>query len=407
MKDPVFESLDGQFSSFIDDSTIGLHGFIVIDSSINGRSVGGLRMMKDTSIEEVKDLARSMTLKCGFLGIPQGGAKAGIIANGENLSAKRKMELLKRFAEIAKPLLYERRYVIGPDMNTSGNEIDQMLELVGEKVVKRTHGNSGYYTALSVLVTALECSRMKTIEFKDSIVIIEGFGSVGSNVARLFSKKGCKVTGVSTSSGAIYNQNGLDIPELLKLKERYGSKLVLHKGNWEQFSPSELLELPCDFLVPAARFKSINSNNASRIQARVVCPGANIPVTLQGEKILKDRGIFSVPDFVSNCGGLLGNALEFTGISMQKIEKIFFQQLSKRVLDVLEVSIISDVIPRKAIEDYALQNFIKVKNEVESNSMSNILFWRAVRVFKTSRIIPKFFVQAYSERYFRKKLTVR
>ena len=401
MNDPVFESLDGQFSSFIDDSTIGLHGFIVIDSNINGRSVGGLRVEKNTTIEETKELARSMTLKCGFLGLNRGGAKASIIADGENLYSHIKMKLLKRFAEIAKPLLCESRYAIGSDMNTPANEIDRMLEFIGEDVDKsKKLGNSGYYTALTVFITALEYAIFKKIDLTSSTIVIEGFGSVGSNAAKLFAKKGCKVIAISTSSGAIYNQNGLNITELLKLKERDGSKLVLHKGNWEQLSHSELLELPCDFLVPAARGKSINAKNASRIQARVICPGANIPVTLQGEKILKDRGLFSVPFFVANCGGVLGDCMEFEGILLQKIKEVFFQQLSKRIRSALEFSIMSDDFPRKAMENRVLENFLRIKKKTETKSVPNISFWSVAKVLKTTGFIPRFVVQTYWEKYY-------
>jgi glutamate dehydrogenase (NAD(P)+) len=400
MNDPVFESLDGQFSCIIEDSTMDLKGFIVIDSSINGRAAGGLRIMEDTSFEEIKDLARNMTLKFGFLGFPQGGAKSGIVANGENLTPERKMKLLKRFADIAKPLLYERRYVIGPDMNTSAGEIDHMLESMGEKVVKRTYGNSGYYTALSVLVAALQSAEMKGIGFKNSTAAIEGFGSVGSNVAKLFSEKGIKITAVSTSLGAICNQSGLNVRELLALKEKYGNSFVLGQGDWKKIALSDLLELPCDFLVPAARGKAIGAKNASRIQTKIVCPGANIPVTLQAERILKDRGILSMPCFVSNCGAVLGGAMEFTGISLQKINEIFFQQLSRRIRKALQLSIYSSEFPRRIIEAHAIKNFARVKRKAEEKNLENTLFWNAVRVFKRSKIIPEFLVRAYSERYF-------
>ncbi len=399
MNDPVFESLDGQFSSVIEESTIGLHGFIVIDSNINGKSVGGLRVEKNTTIEETKDLARSMTLKSAFLGLHRGGAKSSIIADGENLSYKRKMELLIRFAEIAKPLLYERRYVIGPDMNTPAEDIDKMLELIGERVDK-TLRNTGYYTALSVFITALECAKMKDFKLANSTAVIEGFGSVGSNVARLFSKRGSKVIGVSTSSGAIYNQAGLETNKLLSLKEKYGSKFVLENGNWEKISLGKLLELPCDFLVPAARGKSINAKNASKTKAHIVCPGANIPVTLQGEKILKDRGIFSVPFFVANCGGVLGDCMEFEGILLQKIKEVFFQQLSKRIRSALEFSITSDGFPRKAMENRVLENFLRIKKKTETKSVPNISFWSVAKVLKTTGFIPRFVVQTYWEKYY-------
>jgi hypothetical protein len=277
-------------------------------------------------------------------------------------------------------------------------------ESIGEKVVKRLHVDSGYYTALSVLVTALESAQLTGIDFRSSTTVIEGFGSVGSNVARLFSERGSKIVAVSTSSGAIYNQNGLNVKELLALKQKYGNKFVLQKWDWKKIPLYCLLELPCDLLVPAALGRSINTRNASKIEAKVVCPGANIPVTFEAERILTDRGILSVPFFVSNCGGVLGNSMQFWGIPPRKIEIYFFQHLADRYRKALQLIIPSSDYPRKIMEDYALKNFSKVKRRAETKSLKNTIFWHGVRVFKSTKIIPKLLVQAVSERYFREKL---
>ena len=124
MDEKIFESLDGQMCCIIEDSSVGLKGFIVCDSTINGKGAGGIRMVEDTSLQEVRELARSAILKSGFLGLPEGGIKAGIVADGSSIPKENKMLLLKRFGEIARPLLLGRRYITGPDMYTTQDEIN-------------------------------------------------------------------------------------------------------------------------------------------------------------------------------------------------------------------------------------------------------------------------------------------
>lgn len=403
-KDPVFESLDSQMICEIKDSSMGLKGFIIIDSNINGKSVGGLRMIEDTSLSELSDLARGMTLKSGFLGFPQGGAKSAILVDGENISKKEKKRLLKRFGEIALPFLKGRRYVIGPDMNTNNDEIEEMLSSIGEKTVHHSEGNSGYYTALSVLVAGIEAAKLKNVDLSNSTVAIEGFGNVGSNVAELFEKKGAKIIAISTSSGAIYNANGLPIKKLLQLKNTFGNELVLQKGDWNKILFRSLLELECDFLIPAARGSTITAANAAKVSAKIVCPGANTPVTFKAEKILKKKGILSVPFFVSNCGGLLGNAMDFSGIPEKRIREIYFNHLRKKIGRVLKLSVDSQEYPRKYAEQYAIQNFEKSKRLSEKKSLFNFIFWKSVKIFKKTRLLPKFVVRIYAEKYFTKLL---
>ncbi len=402
MTDPVFKSLDGQLYCLIQDSSAGLKGFIVIDSSVNSQSAGGLRMIKDANLDEVKDLARGMTLKSGFLGLPKGGAKSAIVADIEKISKEKKMFLLKRFAEIAKPLVKKRVYGIGADMNTSQKEVDSTMHAIGEKSVKRTKGISGYFTALSVFIAAIESAKLKNIELENASVAIEGFGSVGLNAAKLFHKKGSKIIALSTHHGAIYNENGLDIEKILQLQKKHGNKFVLQKGNWKKIPLLKLLELKCDMVVPCGRGYSINEKNASKIKAKIVCPGSNSPVTWKAEKILHKRKILSVPFFVSNCGGRLGNAIDFTGVSKHKIESMYFAYLSKRIQKMLKLCENSKDFPRKFAENFALKNFEKVKKKTETKTLFNKIFWNLLQFFKKSRLIPQFIVAWYAEKYFKK-----
>ena len=404
MSEKVFESLEGQMCCIIEDSSVDLKGFIVSDSTINGKGAGGIRMIEDTSLNEVRELARSAVLKSGFLGLPEGGIKAGIVADGSSLPKEKKIILLKRFGEIAKPLLLGRRFITGPDMCTSQEEINEMLTHIGEKFVKRTHGKSGYYASLSVISAGVQSAAMKEIRLENATVAIEGFGEVGSNTAKRFHEKGSKIIAVSTRDGAIYNKNGLDIENVLELKKKFGDKFVLKKDNWKSIPLEGLLEIECDLLVPCARGHVINSTNGSKIRAEIVCPGANCAVTLEGEKILKEKGILSVPFFIANCGGLLGNSMEFSGLSDEKIRELFFNQLGRKIRRALELGLSYRGIPRVAVEEYSAKNFKKIKRKAEEKTFFNFVFWSALNVFKKTRIIPAFVVRPYSERYFKKIL---
>lgn len=312
-------------------------GYLVLDSTFEGRASGGLRMLLDVSLEEIRLLARSMTLKYAFLGLPQGGAKAGLRFDPEAPLEERRAAL-RRFAQAAAPLLRARVYIPHADMGTSREDIHFLLKSLGLRPNSHDvhRSDSGHYTAHSVLACTLQAAAHLGLDIRGSLVAIEGFGHVGGALAGLFYEQGAKVVAISTSAGGIYAPQGLDIPFLLRLRGAYGSASILHYGAAERIALPDLLTLPVDILSPCARHHSIHLGNVDRIQARFICPGANNPITPEAERALSARGVLVIPDFVSNCGGVLGGTLAFAGCSQATIEAFIRREIGHRLLGILQ-----------------------------------------------------------------------
>ncbi|MFC1919413.1 Glu/Leu/Phe/Val dehydrogenase, partial [Chloroflexota bacterium] len=189
----------------------------------------------------------------------------------------------------------------------SDEEIGYMLRHIGMKVFdKVARARTGYFTSLSVLAATKSAARYVGMELGRCTVAIEGFGKVGSSLANELSKEGARVVAVSTSEGAIYSEKGLDVGELTRLYKELGSSFIKSYSNADLIEKGQLLELKVDVLSPCAEYHSIDSDKADRIQARVVCSGANIPAMPEAEQILYQKGVLSVPYFAANCGGVLG-----------------------------------------------------------------------------------------------------
>jgi len=293
-------------------------GLIAIDSVVAGRARGGLRLVLDLGEEEIQAAARSMTLKYGLLGLPQGGAKAGIRGDPDAPPVERQ-RLLTGFARAAEPLLRARRYIPDADLGTTADEIRAMMQSVGANIGRREwRGNrSGDYTAGSVLASAAALFERSGRPLAGARVAIEGFGKVGSVLAVLLRQRGALVVAVSTSHGALYDPAGLDVDRLLTLAAAAGGRFVetcpgaMNRGS--------LLELPVDLLCPCARFQSIHAGNVGNVRAWAICAGANNPVSPDALATLEVRGVHCLPDFVTNCGGVLGGTLEFAGVPPKRI----------------------------------------------------------------------------------------
>ena len=387
------------------DKKLGLLGYIVIDSTIKGRSGGGLRMLPDVSIPELQGLARAMTLKYGFLGMNVGGAKAGIVAD-PSMPQEEKMALLRTFAEIASPILKTQTYLPGSDMGTNNEEIRYMLESVGLKVSqKRIRGKEDmeFYVALSVLAGVKGAARKINLDLSLSTLAIEGFGKVGSSVAKVFSQRGTKVVAISTDKGAIYDPDGLDVDKLIELKKEVGDYVVNTYKKAKEIEKSELLTLDVDILSPCARHHSINSQNVEKIRAKVICAGANIPVTREAERVLYRKGKLCLPDFVTNCGGILASNMEDAGLSGQFIENFIIQEIGDKISEIIEISKKKNISPLEIAEIEAEKKFSRIRAKSEQKILKRRLFNIALKAYKRN-LIPKCLVKFYAPGYFRARL---
>ena len=283
--------------SVVIDEGLKLRGYLAIDSMVSGRCYGGVRMSPDLSPELMAQIARIMTLKHGFIGLPLGGAKAGIVADPE-MPLNRKRELLRNFGEALKPFLKTRSYSPGGDLGISDDDINFMLASIGLKVQHRSllHGLSGFYTGITVFSAAVAAAKHIGLDLNRAAVAIEGFGSVGASAARMFWERGIRVAAISTSEGAIYDEAGLDIGKLIRLRERAGNEVVnLFKGG-EKIDKSRLAGLDVDIFSPCAQSYSLTPDNARRVKAKIISPGANVPLASGAEPILFRRGILVIPD---------------------------------------------------------------------------------------------------------------
>jgi glutamate dehydrogenase/leucine dehydrogenase len=397
-----FFKLHPQLICTVQDKSIDLLGYIVIDTTVNGKSCGGLRIHSSITIDELKGLARGMTLKYGFTGTAQGGAKAGIIAN-INTPSEHKQMLLNRFGNIIAPILKSNHYISGPDMGTTQADMKKMLSAAGVKVPTRRKAKgfkSGFFTALSVMIAAESAVLYREFDFEKCTVGIEGFGSVGSSLAWLFAiKKKAKIVAVSTNKGAIYNQNGLDVIELLKLRDKVGDELVNVYEKADRIEVEKLLTLDADILSPCAAPHTIYGSNAGDIKARIICPGANIPITNDAEKILFQNGITSVPYFVANYGGVIGNTMETTGVSDEYIEGFFRNKYRNRILNLLKDSEYQKIPVSNLAEDYAINHFKKIKARAEQKNVKNIFYKVALKSFKIG-LIPYWISKLLGRIYF-------
>jgi glutamate dehydrogenase (NAD(P)+) len=280
------------------DDRVALEAFVVIDHELFPVSVGGTRMLPDVDVQEVTRLARAMTWKFAASRVPYAGAKAGIRFAGGDRAA-----VFAAYKRALEP--YSEVFLTGPDMGTSptdfldGDEDPLPLWARSHEGLGMDDLATGYGVKAAAEVALAQLGR----SLDGAAVAIEGFGKVGAGTAHACARAGARIVGVSTVEGLLADSEGLDVEELLALRERHGDLCVAH-GPRPVRPREELFELECDVLVPGARPDSITAEHARRLRCVAVVPGANIPYGSGAVEILHERGIVAVPDFVSNTGGL-------------------------------------------------------------------------------------------------------
>ncbi len=379
-------------------------GYVAIDSTIGGRSCGGLRMLPDIDEAEIQALARTMTLKYGFLGLPQGGAKAGVIGNPEAPRAER-LERLVEFGFAIKSLLHTKVYIPTSDMGTQIEDIRYMLNTIGMRIGPRDLQNdsSGYYTALSVLAGVIQSARHMGLDLFQCTAAIEGFGNVGRPLANLLDSAGIKVVAISTSQGGLYNPRGLEVDRLIRLAKEAGSQVVEIYREGQFIEHEALLELPVDILCPCARWNSIHSGNVARISARIICPGANNPVAPDAERALFERGALCLPDFVTNCGGVLGGTMEFASINPKRTAAFIERHIGEHIFWLLKEAKAKCVLSRDVATPLALHRFEKVAQSAAHPTPLSRLFNVGLELYRRGWI-PGSLVSALSPLYFKRIL---
>lgn len=304
-----------------DGRTKVFQGYRAQHNDAAGPTKGGIRFHPDVTAEEVKALAGWMSLKCGVTGLPYGGAKGGIICNPQKMSG-RELELLSRgYVRAVSQIVGPTKDIPAPDMYTNAQIMAWMLDeydhirefdspgfITGKPLV--LGGSQGRETATSkgVLYTLQLVSELRHIPLQNMRVIIQGFGNVGSHLAKYLYDIGVKVVGVSDALGGIYNPDGLDVPYLLENRDSFG---VVSNLFSKTISNQELLEKECDVLIPAAIGGVITKHNAEKLGCKIVIEAANGPTTKEAITMLEERDILVVPDILANSGGVIVSYFEW------------------------------------------------------------------------------------------------
>jgi glutamate dehydrogenase/leucine dehydrogenase len=329
------------------DPDTGLRAILVVDNVAAGPSIGGVRMAPDVTREECVRLARAMTLKNAMAGLAHGGGKSVIVADPK-MAAEDKARLVRSFAFAIRHI---EDYIPGPDMGTNEIAMAQVKDLTGRAVgLPREVGGipldeigaTGY--GLCVALQAAE--PFADFELQGARVVVEGFGSVGKHAARFLAEKGARLVGVSDSKGAGIAPEGFDLEQLVAHKESGHSVAEFSDG--EAIDAEALIDVECEIWIPAARPDVIHQGNAARLKARVVAQGANIPATPEAERMLAERNVLVLPDFVANSGGVICAAVEYHQGSQAQALATIEEKIRTNVTAVLERAALTGEIPRDA-----------------------------------------------------------
>ncbi len=287
-----------------------------------GPTKGGIRFHQDVTISEVKALAMWMTWKCAVVGLPFGGAKGGVQVNPKLLSQSELQNLTRRYTADISSMIGPTKDIPAPDVNTNPQIMAWIMDTysmqVGYSVPGVTTGKPlvlggsegrNEATGRGCVFGIEEAAKVRALDLTASRTVVQGFGNAGSVAARLMAERGSTVVAVSDSQGGVYDRNGLDLDAVSAHKRRTGS--VVGYANADGVTNRELLELPCDVLIPAAMENQIDTDNAGKIQASIVAEAANGPTSPAADSVLYDRGIFVLPDIFANAGGVTVSYFEW------------------------------------------------------------------------------------------------
>jgi glutamate dehydrogenase (NAD(P)+) len=297
-------------------------GYRVQHNIARGPCKGGIRYAPNVTLDEIRGLAAEMTWKCAVVNIPFGGAKGGVVCNPSKLSPAELERITRRYTAEILDYIGPERDVPAPDMNTSEQTMAWIMDTYSMHVRHTTTavvtgkpldlgGSLGRREATGrgcMIVTDQALKRFGR-ERQQTRVIIQGFGNVGGQAARLMYEAGYKIIGVGDMFGGVFDPNGLDIVTLTEYSAQ--NKTVKGFPGGVSIETMELLEQDCEVLLPAATESVITSKNAHRIKARILTEGANSPTSAPADDILFERGVFVIPDILANAGGVTVSYFEW------------------------------------------------------------------------------------------------
>ena len=324
-------------------------GYRVHHSIVRGPGKGGIRFAPTVTLDEVRALASWMTWKCAVVNIPFGGAKGGVICDPTKLSTGELERITRRYTAELIEWFGPERDVPAPDLGTNEQTMAWIMDTYSMHVRHTTTavvtgkpidlgGSQGRHeaTGRGVLINCDRALAKFRMQHMTTRVIIQGFGNVGSMTAKLMHEAGYKIVGVADIYGALYNENGFDIPKLLDWVQDQHRSLPEFPAGGTKMDAAEILFQPADIVIPAAVENQITSANAHRLQTRILCEGANGPTTAMADEIVDSKGIFVIPDILANAGGVTVSYFEW----VQDRQGFFWseKEVNERLKDVIENS---------------------------------------------------------------------
>jgi glutamate dehydrogenase (NAD(P)+) len=367
----------------MDDGSVRVfEGYRVQHNVARGPAKGGIRYHPNVTLDEVKALAMWMTWKCATVNIPYGGAKGGIICDPKKMSAGERERLTRRYTHEILPVIGPEKDIPAPDVYTDAQTMAWIMDtysttlgysslgVVTGKPIE-LGGTRGRHeaTGRGVMYTIEEACRSLSLPLKDATVVVQGFGNVGHIAAMMLFDKGARIIGISDSQGGVFNAAGINPYEALKYKA--GGSLAGLPGT-AAISSSELLELKCDILIPAALENQITESNAARVHAKIVAEGANGPVTPAADRILFEKNVFLIPDVLCNAGGVTVSYFEW----VQDLQGFFWDepQVNQQLERIMKRAFqeVNEVALREKIDRRTAAYMLAVKRVAEATRVRGL-----------------------------------
>jgi glutamate dehydrogenase (NAD(P)+) len=318
----------------MDDGSVQVFtGYRVHHSTVLGPTKGGIRFHPDVTLDEVRALAMWMTWKCSVVGLPYGGAKGGVICNPKEMSLNELENLTRRYATEISVLMSPEGDIPAPDVNTNPQVMAWIMDtysmhrgysipavVTGKPIEIGGSEGRKAATAQGTIYHTRRAAAHLGLNLGQASAVVQGFGNAGYYSAKFLYEDGATVVGVSDSQGGIYNPKGLDPDAVLAHKQETSS--VINYPDADTLTNAELLELPCDILVPAALEKQITGENAPRVKAKIIAEAANGPTEPEADEVFNERGVFVLPDILCNAGGVTVSYFEW----VQDLQQFFWDE---------------------------------------------------------------------------------
>lgn len=307
----------------MDDGTFKVFtGYRVQHNTARGPAKGGIRYSPDVTLDDVRALAMWMTWKTAVVGIPFGGAKGGAVVDVDKMSLRELENLTRRFATEIFTIIGPQTDIPAPDVDTDAQIMAWIMDtysmhtglwaggiVTGKPVEIGGCPIREEATGRGILYTTRRLCQRSGMSIKGAKVAIQGFGNAGLISALLFAEEGAIIVAASDTSGGIYNPKGLNVQEVVRVKKE--TKKLINYADADKISSEDVLEVPCDILIPAAKEGQITEKNADRISAKIIAEAANGPTTPEADEILAQKGAVIIPDILANAGGVIVSYLEW------------------------------------------------------------------------------------------------